>query len=116
MNSWIIYVPILVGLGGLGLGLWNARTSARKDTVATKNTETDNLIIALKGQMEIHEKEIASLKEGKTDLEKRMLACELARDDLARRNLELEREKINLLTQLVAVGIGNQLNVAQNKK
>ena len=111
-DSWIIYIPVIVGVLTLSLGIWNARTSAKKDKVETKATETDKYIDALKGQVEVLITEFGSFKEStkdKTDdLTKRMIACEVARDDLAKRNLELEREKINLLTQLVAAGVTAQ--------
>lgn len=105
MSNWIIYIPILIAAIGLGVSIWNARTSANKTSVDTKQTEVDKYVDALKGQLDIHEKEINDLKDGKQDLEKRMLACELARDDLAKRNVDLEREKLQLLTQLVTAGV-----------
>lgn len=114
-DNWIIYIPIVIAAGGLGLSIWNARTSARKDTVDTKTSEVDKYIEALKGQIDIHEKEIADLKittqMNNDDMNKRMLACEAAREDLVKRNVALQEENIGYLKQLVVAGV-----IAQIKK
>ncbi len=115
MNNWIIYIPIIVGAGTLGLAIYNARTSAKKDVVEIKTNEVDKYIEALKGQVDILRTEFGDFRNKSTidtdDLEKRMQSCELAREDLAKRNVELEREKVTLLTQIVAAGIVAQSQI-----
>ncbi len=109
MSSWILYVPIIVGIGTLILSIWNATHSARKDVVESRTTEVDTYISALKGQIDVLRAEFGDFKNKSQvdtdDLQRRMQACELARDDLVKRNTELEREKLNLLTQIVTAGV-----------
>lgn len=103
MNQWIIYLPILVGVVTLGLGIWNARTSAKKVEVDVKTSATDEYTKALNGRITVMAENIA-------DLDKRMIACELARAELAKQNVDLQREKIDLLTQLVSAGVVASIN------
>ena len=115
MINWIIYIPVLISFGGLAVAIWNAQHSARKDIVETKTNEVDKYIDALKGQVDVLRSEFSDFKnksqEDTSDLQKRMQACEAARDDLARRNQELEREKLNLLTQIVTAGVTAQATI-----
>ncbi len=106
MNVWIIYIPIIISVGTLAVALWSASHAAKKDKVEEKTSETDEYIKALNGRLDI-------MTQNLNDLDKRMILCELARADLAKQNVELQKEKIDLLTQLVSAGVMANINKAK---
>jgi hypothetical protein len=75
-NLSLLLIPIAISLGTLALAAYNTRKKAESDYVNILERRVE-------------------------DLELRMVECEKTRDELARRNLDLNQQNVDILKKFV---------------
>lgn len=91
----MVLIPVTVSVVSLALALWNTRSN-------TKDKAETQYVNSLEGELKLHKARLE-------DLEKRMRDCELARDELARKNHDLLSENTTLLRKIVEEGVISKL-------